>query len=158
MFVSGTILGYLSIFANNRTAHGPNYIALAIADTCVFVLLALLALVFWLGWVHAAHRDLREITDGEYSVSPGQAVGFSFIPLFDAFWAVYMPWRLTAELNRHLAARNLTPVPSAAVMVCQIISIPAAILLPGLTPVLYAVSMLLVQGGLNRLAQAAGPQ
>jgi hypothetical protein len=151
MFATGAVLVYQSFFGNGTWARGPWDMALAIGSTCAFLLLAIPALVLWLVWVHGAHRDLGAITVGRYGVSPGQAVGFSFIPLFDAFWVVYMPWRLSVELNRQLGVRGLTPISSAAVMTCQIISIPAAFLLPGLTPMLYAVSMLVVQNGLNRL-------
>lgn len=129
-------------------------LAVSIGGTCAFLLLAIPALVLWLVWLHRAHQDIRSISAGSYTISPGKAVGFSFIPLFDAFWVVYMPCRLSAELNRHLEELSLPRVATGAVMVSQIFSVISAPIFPGLTPLLYAVSMWQVQRGLNRLYDA----
>jgi hypothetical protein len=98
------------------------------------------------------HRDLQSLSGGQYSISPGKAVGFSFIPAFDAFWAIYMPWRACGELNQHLRSRGLAEVSGGAVLGCQIGSVVTALFLPCLLPVLYAASMWQLQAGMNRLA------
>ena len=56
------------------------------------------------------------------------------------------------ELNRHLTTRGLRPVSAGGVLTCQIASAVTSLLLPGLMPVLYAVSMWQIQSGVNRLA------
>ncbi len=127
-------------------------VAVAIGCGIATLLLIVLSAIFWLLWVHRAHSDMKKLTGELYDVSPGKAVGFSFIPLFDAFWIVYMPYRLANELNRHLASRGLKQVSAPAVMSCQILSILAAFPLSGIVPALYAVSMWQVQSGLNRLS------
>lgn len=125
-----------------------------VLGVATFFLLLIPALILWINWVHAAHKDLRFLTNGAYRITPGQAVGLSFVPIFDAFWVVYMPYKLATELNVHLAARKQALIPTGTVMTCQIASVVVAIPLPLLTPVMYAISMWLVQSGFNRLAGA----
>jgi hypothetical protein len=143
-----------AIFGDNSARNVSDF-TFVIASTCGFLLLAVVAFVLWLMWVGGVHQDMRAITDRQYSISPGMAVGFSCIPLFDAFWIVYMPWRMASELNRPLASRGLATIPVAAVMTMQILSIPFALIVPGLTVAMYAGSMMLIQSGLNRLSTSA---
>jgi len=115
------------------------------------LLFAAIALILWLVWVYGIHKDLRVLSGGRHTISPGQAVGFSFLPLFDAFWAVYMPVRACGALNQHLAARGLRKASKGTVITCQLFSILFALAIPGLTPILYALSMRTIQKGMNRL-------
>lgn len=152
MFLGGAIVmfaAYLCYFAG--PSHAQDLAVLAIAGSLCFVVASIPTLVLWLMWLHRAHSIVRAFSSGAYSVTPGMAVGLSFVPFFDAFWVVYMPWRLSEELNRHLAARRLPLVSSVAVMICQITSVIAALPLPAFTPALYAVSMWQLQRGLNKL-------
>jgi hypothetical protein len=159
MFLMGITMTVLAVSGSmtpsiNNSSGAMQTIFIAVGASCGFLLLAIPTLILWLVWVGGTHADLKQMTGGSYDISPGKAIGFSFIPFFDAFWVVYMPWRLSAEVNRHLAARGLPPISSNTVMGCQIASVVAALILPALTPVMYAVSMWQVQGGLNRLLAA----
>lgn len=147
MFISGILVTGMSWFGSPS---GDNVIV-ALGGTCSFLLLCIPAVVLWLVWVYGVHADVRSLSNAGYSISPGQAVGFSFIPLFDAFWGCYMPYRLSGQINQYLQARQLAPINSSAVLACQIASVVSALLVPGVLPVLYAVTMWQVQGGLNRL-------
>jgi hypothetical protein len=152
MCLAGGVVAYLAWFGSRGPRGLGSSMALPIVGTCSFLLLAIPAVVLWLIWVYSAHGDVQRLSGGAYSITPGKALGFSFIPGFDAFWVVYMPYRLACELNRHLSASGQRTVSSGTVITCQICSVLAAVLVPGFTPVLYAISMWQVQGGLNRLA------
>lgn len=107
-------------------------------------------LAAWLTLVHKVHTDVRNLTGGGYDISPGKAVGFSFIPGFSAFWVVYMPSRLAGELNRQLGriGRSASPGPVVAL---QVASIPLGVFVPALAAVMYSISMLRIQGALNQI-------
>jgi hypothetical protein len=160
--VAGLML-LMSLFTFLHAVFGDNHardlsdFSMVIAATCGLLLLAGVAFVLWLVWVSGVHQDMKALTESRYSISPGMAVGFSCIPIFDAFWIVYMPWRMASELNRPLEGRGLNKIPVAAVMTMQILSIPFAILIPGVTVALYAGSMTLIQRGLNRLSASITP-
>jgi hypothetical protein len=157
MFIAGGIIAVEAY--GGRMSSSPRSMddmAVSLISFAAFFLLSIPALILWLMWVGAAHRDMALLSERNYSISPGQAIGLSFVPVFDAFWVIYMPWRLANELNRHLLARRLRPISAGAVMGCQIGSVVAALFFPGVTPGLYAVSLSQVQAGLNRLATASG--
>jgi hypothetical protein len=155
MLLSGIAMVVFSMqLSNTKMPDGTKIMAL-LASSAAFFLCAIPTLILWLVWVGGTHGDLRRMSAGDYTISPAKAVGFSFIPLFDIFWAIYMPWRMAGEVNRHLNVRGLKPVSSGGVITCQILSVVVAPFFPGLTPVFYGVSMLQVQGGLNRLLTPA---
>jgi hypothetical protein len=115
--------------------------------------LAIAALALWMKWLTGAHKDIGVVTGYRYSISPAKATGLSFIPLFDAFWAVFMPAKLAGAVNAALEAAGLPKVSRGAVTACQVVSVIAPFVgLYALTPLLYAMSMRIIQGGLNRLA------
>jgi hypothetical protein len=114
-------------------------------------------LASWLILVYAVHKDVGNLTAGGYDISPAKAVGFSFIPGFSAFWAVYMPSRLAGELNRQLRATGRT-APAGPIVALQVASIPLGLLVPALVPILYSITMIRIQKALNQIwlsAQAA---
>ena len=152
MFILSAVIAVRAYFNVGASLDESTQQMIILASTCAFLLLTLTAAILWLLWVYRVHADLRSLTAAQYSISPGEALGFSFIPLFDAFWASYMPFRLARELNRHLTTRGLRPVSAGGVLTCQIASVVTSLLLPGLMPVLYAVSMWQIQSGVNRLA------
>lgn len=147
MFASGLVVAYQAYFLSGSAQD----VLVSVIGTCGFLVLAIPALVLWMVWIFGVHRDVRTLTHGQYTISPGKAVGFSFIPLFDAFWACYMPYSLTHEINRHLRQHGKTLIPTGLVLACQIASVLLAFFLPGFLPVLYAITMWLVQSGMNRL-------
>jgi hypothetical protein len=113
-------------------------------------------LVYWLLLVFATHKDIRRLTAGAYDISPGKAVGFSFIPGFSAFWVVYMPSRLAGEVNRHLQPFG-SGCSKGTVLAVQIASIPLGLILPAMAPLMYSISMLHIQRGLNRVWVVSQP-
>jgi hypothetical protein len=72
----------------------------------VTALLVLVTLnIYWLFWLHRNVKQLREFGSQKLSFTPGQAVGYMFIPLFNIFWfikvVVVFPQAIR-ELNNRL--------------------------------------------------------
>ena len=54
--------------------------------TLLDVLIALGGLAYWLFCVYRMHKVLADVTNGTHPISPGQAVGNHFIPLYNLYW------------------------------------------------------------------------
>ena len=53
------------------------------------------AFCYWLFCIHRLHKILNAIAPGGYPISPAQAAWFHLIPLFNFFWLVRWPYRLS---------------------------------------------------------------
>ncbi len=51
-------------------------------------------------WLYRTVRDLKESFRDEVRYSPGKAVGFLFIPLFNIYWILYIAFSLPVTLRR----------------------------------------------------------
>jgi len=92
------------------------------------------------------------LTGYGYRVSPAKATGFSVIPLFDIYWAVSAPTRLAGAVNSALESAGQPKIARGAVTACQLLSILAPFVgLYAITPLMYAMSMRIIQRGFNRL-------
>jgi hypothetical protein len=136
-----------------------------------WLILGILSVSWWLNWVRGVHGDIRALGGGQQAVGRTSAVTMSLIPVFSAFWSVYMPAKLTAAVNAKLDESGLPLIGRGTVVFCQVASVLASLValaafaaflrgfgsaawlvwLFGLTPPLYAVTMRTIQSGLNRL-------
>lgn len=55
------------------------------------------------------HHLWKKLQDGKTEISPGKAVGYLFIPLYNIFWALRVWGGYADELNKFLARHNLAP-------------------------------------------------
>jgi hypothetical protein len=125
---------------------------LLVGSNFVWLCLSVAALALWAMWLAGVHRDIRVITRGQYPVAPSKAVGFLFIPIFNAFWAIIAPSKLAGALNMQLEGNGLPLIPRGRVVACQVVSVLAPLVgLYALTPLMYAISMRTIQAGFNRL-------
>ena len=46
------------------------------------VLLGIIALIYWCICLYKMHKVILQITDSHYPITPGQAVGYGFIPIY----------------------------------------------------------------------------
>ena len=129
---------------------------------CFTGIIALVMFIYWLVWVYKVHDEIRRYTGGRHSVSPGQALGFSFIPLFNLFWNIYMPYQLAVTVQ-NLKGGQGRPSPGL-VMALQIMAIIPGCCIYGLAPLFMAIVAYNIQEGLNDLwrhgpavAQPANP-
>ncbi len=110
--------------------------------------------IYWLVWIYQVHKEMRNYTGYAYHISPGKALGFCFIPFFNLFWDVYMPYELAKGVQGYLRVRRDAVSPSA-VLTFQILAIVPGSCVLGLGLLFIALGMRSIQGGLNALwAQA----
>lgn len=76
------IVGLVLVGVADETA-GTRMLVVAIA-ACAFGFLLLLG--GWAAWMFLLHRAWSAIQDGQARTTPGKAVGFMFIPLFNIWW------------------------------------------------------------------------
>jgi hypothetical protein len=81
-------------------------------------------------------------------VSAARAVGFCFIPLFNLYWVVAMPYQLARELETRLKWKRMR---AGRVLACQVLSLFPGGLLFGLGSFCRALAMNEIQRGLNEL-------
>jgi hypothetical protein len=127
-------------------------ILVTIGAALAWAVLSVAALLLWLFWLAGVHKDIRFLTAGHYEVSPAKAAGFFFIPIFNVFWVIFVPAKLAGAVNKQLQAAGEPPVSRGGVVACQVISAIAPFVgLYAITPLMYAMSMRMIQGGFNRL-------
>ena len=113
---------------------------------------AIFALALWLRWLSGAHKDIAVLSGNTYPVKPSKATTFTVIPLVDIYWAISAPRRLAGAVNAGLESAGQPKIARGAVTMCQLVSIVAPFVgLYAITPLMYAISMRIIQRGFNRL-------
>jgi hypothetical protein len=62
--------------------------------------IGLAGMLYWLFCVQRFHQILNTLTIDGYSISPGKAVGFHFIPFFNLYWIFKWPIELSKFVNK----------------------------------------------------------
>ena len=106
--------------------------------------------IYYTVWVYKIHEEMRCFTDGQYPISPGKACGYCWIPFYNLYWLVHMPWVLSEEINSYLDQRS-EPVNSGGVMTLGILAFIPGAFIGGLSLVFRGWTMNLIQNGLNSL-------
>ena len=52
------------------------------------------------------------VQDGRAETTPGQAIGFLFIPFFNLYWQFVAVWGLSKDLNRYAREHNIIAPPA----------------------------------------------
>jgi len=69
----------------------------------VCLIIALSGISYWYFCVYRIHKILRELSDNQYEISPGAAVGFHFIPFYNLYWIFKWPMTFAAYIkNRQM--------------------------------------------------------
>lgn len=55
--------------------------------------------IYWLFCVHRMHKVIAEATDFYHPVTPGQAVGYHFIPFYNFYWIFKWPNEIADFVN-----------------------------------------------------------
>lgn len=126
------IIGFVSISASTKThaqklAEDPNY--QGAFETPVFGILLLIlgcaiALIPGIIQLIAIYRAWTILQPGGGTVSPGQAVGFLFIPLFGPIWMIIILCKLPGEWNSIVSRyQNTSAAPrlSIGIAICIIL-------------------------------------
>jgi len=70
--------------------------------------IAIAAWVYWLVCLYRLHKILKELTNGRYPVSPGEAVGKHFIPIVGIIWLFQWPAQLSDYINERGRVRMIS--------------------------------------------------
>lgn len=126
--------------------------------------------IVWIVWVFKVHAEVREFSNGRYPTSPGLALGLCFVPFFNIYWNIAMPYKLAQYVERESVARPAAsglaamhmrqPVVAGAVsagtvLALQIVGTLGGCCVQGASMLLFGISALLIQRGLNQMWQNA---
>jgi hypothetical protein len=65
----------------------------------ILIAIGIISLIYWLFCVHRIHKILKELTNGRYPNSPGEAVIKHFIPILSIIWIFQWPAELSNYIN-----------------------------------------------------------
>jgi len=71
----------------------------------ICIAIGLAGWIYWLSCVFRFHKVLREATNGHHPVSPGQSIGYLFIPFYNLYWIFKWPNELVSFVREH--GRNI---------------------------------------------------
>jgi len=112
--LGATIL--LSIISISLSATGEAESGLAFAILAFIPLIYATVIIAML-----VHKMWQRLQDGQVRTTPGQAVGFLFIPLFNFYWIFQAYWGFAQDYNKYISARGLNISPMSeklALTVC----------------------------------------
>lgn len=123
--------------------------------------------VYWIFWLYKTYRQVRRHSATATTITPGRAVGFLFIPLFNIYWF----FRVVFDFPRALARMQAECSPAAErlpsgritgmLMAALPVNILAGILHPGLYvagEILLATGLILCQRAMNEHTHEPIPQ
>jgi len=117
-FVLGGILmviGVISMIGGAVAADQGNSEAVAVAAVgvgVVFIILASSLLCLGAVMVFILYYKMwKAIQDGNARTSPGKAVGFMFIPLFNIYWIFQALWGYSKDYNEYLRRHSIQAKP-----------------------------------------------
>ncbi len=152
-----SIAGYTLI---GLTSSGPGddpggLIALPIIGAFFLVLVPIGALV-WLYKAWASIPPDMRYTDSGKAMTPGSAIGFLFIPLFNLYWVFVANVGLCEAVNRTLVSRGGQPrAPKGlAIAACIAHLVPYCNLL--VSPILWTIYMVMLDGARKDMVNRVG--
>ena len=108
-----TILGFIMLV--NAGLYGGYYYRVdqelvTVGVACMF--LACIPGIFSVVmWCILTHRLWSTIQGESSRTTPGQAVGFMFIPLFNIYWMYQAIWGWSVDYNKHIKEKNIVAPP-----------------------------------------------
>lgn len=118
-------------------AAGPIVIIIAVVRFDLPRMLIVAAIALGLYWLVVTlvllYKAWDAIQDGFARTTPGRAVGFLFIPLFNAYWLFEAVWGFARDYNRLLERHGLEsdPLPERLFLAYCVLTVVA--LVPGLS-------------------------
>lgn len=111
------------------------------------------AFIYFTVWAYLAHDEMSRLTEGTYPISPAQACGFCYIPFFNLFWVVYMPYKLALAIEQRQAAADPWSSPGAVLgcQLTQVLSVLPCACVGSPVPVFYALTVRSIDIGLKKL-------
>lgn len=93
----------------NMTPAQENF-CVTICIIAIVILIVVLTVAQVLAWI-LLYRSWQSIQDGKARTSPGKAVGYCLIPVFQYFWLFIAFYGLSKDMNRYLRDNNVDVPP-----------------------------------------------
>jgi hypothetical protein len=140
--VGGVVLA--SLLADGGGSDAAAFVSMVPLLGVVFLLVALVAAMVWLHGAWRSVPDQMRYTDAGRWITPGQAVGYNFIPFYNLYWVFVANLGLCEAINRTLVAQGKQPRAPKGLAIAACVSqlVPYCNLLVG--PILWAVYMFMV--------------
>lgn len=104
--------------------------------------------VYWLVCVYQIHQVMARIPGWRHPISPGRAVGFHFIPLYNLYWVFHWPAEIARFVNVRVRKPLMKPyVVGAAVFAAVLVRL---VLEPGLGLILLFIAASYISECLKR--------
>jgi predicted Zn finger-like uncharacterized protein len=97
--IAGVLAALGLMLATRKGAHSTLMMTFAAADVFLLCSVAVELMLYYKMW--------SAIADSEASISPGKAIGFLFIPVFNIYWALLMFTGFTEDYNLFIHRRSL---------------------------------------------------
>lgn len=120
----------------------------AAAEGVLLLFAAVVTMVF-------IHRMWASIQGSPARMTPGQAVGYLFIPLFNIYWIFQVFWGFARDYNSMLYRRGMDAEPLSEGIFLAFPIITLTVWIPGLGPVLLLLIVARVCDRVNALGTAA---
>lgn len=140
-------------YANVSLSDNPNLLMkfiLFLTAGLVVPFASIAMFIYYTCWVYKVHEEMRQYTDGQYPITPGQACGFCWVPFYNLYWMVHMPGVLAREINSYLADKG-GKVNASGVMTMSVLAFVPGAFIGGLSLVFRGLTMDMIQKGLNAL-------
>ncbi len=89
---SGFIFAFLLMISETQAGSGD--------EVVISYIIGMFSFLYWLFCVDRFHRALGKLSEGNYKISPNNAVLIHLAPLYNLFWIVYWPNELTKFINK----------------------------------------------------------
>ena len=153
-FVLGivAIVGAAAAQSNGGMSEDAASSAAAAGFFGMFMLAMLCAMLPSIAFLVLLYKAWSAINDGQARTTPGAAVGFMFIPLFNIYWMFMAIYGWAQDYNKYIARHNIRVNPVGegmflALPICHLVFWPAALVL------IFIVTSQMADG-INALADA----
>ena len=75
--------------------------------TLLPVLIALGGWIYWMFCVYRMHKVIAEATNSSHPITPGKAVGYHFIPLYNLYWVFKWTNEITNFVNSRSSSKQM---------------------------------------------------
>jgi hypothetical protein len=122
----------------------------------VFLILVVVAAMVWLHNAWSSVPEQMRYTDAGKWITPGQAVGYCFIPFYNLYWWFVTSLGLCEAINRTLVAQGKQPKAPKGLAIAASVSqvVPYCNFL--VAPILWTVFMFMVDGARKEMLGQTG--
>jgi len=158
----GFILAVIGSAAASDGGRNQDVVGVAMVGAMGMFMLAMLAMwVPMIAFLVLLYKAWQAIQDGQVRTTPGQAVGFLFIPLFNLYWMFVAIWGWAADYNGYKQRHNVPGEPMSeglflAFLICYLVFPPACLVLVFMVVGKMCDGINAIAGTPNTLAATAG--